>query len=82
MKVIYKIFKAASIKPLLRTYANSVYPIQGCRKVWKSGGARNTVVGIMAVRVVEFSNGVYKIRKIFSLKSTYPKEIIEFWELD
>jgi hypothetical protein len=33
---------------------------------------------IMAIRVVEFSNGVYKIRKIFALKSTYPKEIIEF----
>ena len=37
---------------------------------------------IMAVRVVEFSDGVYKIRKIFAKKSTYPKEIIEFWELD
>ena len=37
---------------------------------------------IMAVRVVEFSNGVYKIKKIFAKKSTYPKEIIEFWELD
>ena len=24
----------------------------------------------------------YKIRKIFEQKSTYPKEIIEFWELD
>jgi hypothetical protein len=33
---------------------------------------------IMTVRVVEFSNGVCKIRKIFALKSTYPKEIIEF----
>ena len=35
-------------------------------------------VRTMAIRVVEFSNGVYKIRKIFALKSTYPKEIIEF----
>ena len=32
----------------------------------------------MAVRVVEFSNGVYKIRKIFAKKSTNPKKIIEF----
>ena len=32
----------------------------------------------MAIRVVEFSNGVFKIRKIFENKSTYPKEIIEF----
>ena len=37
---------------------------------------------IMAVRVVEFSSGGYKIRKIFALESTYPKEIIEFWVLD
>ena len=36
----------------------------------------------MAIRVVEFSNGEYKIRKIFALESTYPKEIIEFWVLD
>ena len=33
---------------------------------------------IMAIRVVEFSNGVYKIRKIFAKKSTYPKKVIEF----
>jgi hypothetical protein len=32
----------------------------------------------MAIQVVEFSNGVHKIRKIFALKSIYPKEIIEF----
>ena len=30
---------------------------------------------IMAIRVVEFSNGGYKIRKVF-----YSMEIIEFWE--
>ena len=35
----------------------------------------------MAIRVVEFSNGGYKIRKIFAEESTYSKEIIEFWEL-
>jgi hypothetical protein len=29
----------------------------------------------MAIRVVEFSNGRYKIRKIFAKKSIYPKEI-------
>ena len=33
---------------------------------------------VMARRVVEFSNGGYKIRKIFALESTYPKKIIEF----
>ena len=32
----------------------------------------------MAIQVVEFSNGVYKIRKIFAKESTYAKEIIEF----
>ena len=31
------------------------------------------LVESMAVRVVEFSNGVYKIRKIFTNKSTYAK---------
>ena len=32
----------------------------------------------MAIRVVEFSNREYRIRKIFAQESTYPKEIIEF----
>jgi hypothetical protein len=32
----------------------------------------------MAIQVVEFSNGGYKIRNIFSQESTYLKEIIEF----
>ena len=36
----------------------------------------------MAIQVVEFSNGGYKIRKIFAHESIYPKEIIEFWVLD
>ena len=31
----------------------------------------------MAIRVVEFSNGEYKIRKIFAQESTYPKKMIE-----
>ena len=39
-------------------------------------------LAIMAIRVVEFSNGGYKIRKIFAKQSTYSKEIIEFWELN
>jgi hypothetical protein len=30
----------------------------------------------MAIQVVEFSNGGYKIRKIFAKESTHPKEII------
>ena len=33
---------------------------------------------IMAIRVVEFLNRGYKIRKIFAQESTYSKEIIEF----
>ena len=36
----------------------------------------------MVIRVVEFSSGVYKIRKILAWQSTYPKEIIQFWELE
>ena len=36
----------------------------------------------MAIRVVEFSNGGYKIRKVFAYESTYSKEFVEFWELD
>ena len=35
----------------------------------------------MEIRVVEFSSGGYKIKNIFAKESTYPKEIIEFWEL-
>ena len=38
----------------------------------------SSIIKGMAVRVVEFSNGVYKIRKIFAEESIYPKEIIEF----
>ena len=37
---------------------------------------------IMAIQVVEFSNGGYKIRKKNASESTYSKEIIEFWVLD
>ena len=36
----------------------------------------------MAIRVLEFSKGGYKIRKIFAQETTYPKEMIEFWVLD
>ena len=32
----------------------------------------------MAVRLVEFSNGGYKIRKIFTYESTYSEEILNF----
>ena len=37
-----------------------------------------STTGTMAIHVVEFSNGGYKIRKIFAYESTYPKKIIEF----
>jgi hypothetical protein len=33
---------------------------------------------VIAIQVVEFSSGGYKIRNIFEYESTYPKEIIEF----
>ena len=36
----------------------------------------------MAICVVEFSNGEYKVRKFFALESIHSKEINEFWELD
>ena len=36
----------------------------------------------MALPVMKFQDQGYKIRVIFAYKSTYPKEIIEFWELD
>ena len=36
----------------------------------------------MAIRAMEFSNGGYKISKIFAKESTYSKEIIEFCVLD
>jgi hypothetical protein len=32
----------------------------------------------VAIQVVEFSNGGYKIKKVFAEESTYSKEIIEF----
>ena len=36
----------------------------------------------MVTQAVDFSNRVYKFRKKIAWKSTYPKEIIEFWVLD
>ena len=38
-----------------------------------------STIGNMAMRVVEFSSGGYKVRKFFAKESTYQKEIIEFW---
>ena len=35
----------------------------------------------MAIPAMEFSRGVYKVIKVFGLKSTIPKEIVEFCEL-
>ena len=37
---------------------------------------------VMAFSVMEFQDQGYKIRKVFAKKSTYQKEMIEFWELD
>ena len=33
---------------------------------------------VMAIRVLELSNGGYKIKKVFASELTYPKEIIKF----
>ena len=46
---------------------------------WHSFLLSLSFTSIMAVRVVEFSNRGYKIRKIFAKESTCSKEIIEFW---
>ena len=53
------------------------------RVVKKKGTLKmsSTYLPIMAIRVVEFSNGGYKIRKIFAWEATYSKDFIEFWEL-
>ena len=45
----------------------------------KAEGSKMMVIKTLVIRVVEFSSGGYKIRKIFAEKSTYPKEIIKFW---
>ena len=45
---------------------------------WNYRGSPTCTVSTMAIWVVEFSNGGYKIRKIFAKESTYSKEIIEF----
>ena len=47
-------------------------------KSTKNMKKRQSIMYIMAIRVVEFSNGGYKIRKILASESTYSKEIIEF----
>ena len=41
-------------------------------------GTHHDKLCAMAIQVVEFSIGVYKIRKIFAKKSIYPKEIFAF----
>ena len=43
---------------------------------WRISWTLGTIT--FAVRVVQFSRGGYKIRKIFAKESIYPKEIIEF----
>ena len=50
-------------------------------KIWSDWFCVGILVS-MALPVREFQDQGYKIRKIFAKKSTYPKEIIEFWELD
>ena len=51
-------------------------------QIRKSTFCQKVTVYIMAVQVVEFKNGGYKIRKVFAQESTSLMEIIEFWELD
>ena len=37
-----------------------------------------SLIDTMALPVMEFQDQGFQVRKIFALKSTYPKEIIEF----
>ena len=57
----------------------------GCLLKWhdKQEQLRIVVIFIlgMTIQVDEFSSGVYKTGKIFAQKTTYRKEIIEYWEL-
>ena len=46
------------------------------------GWALSAVLGYGISGYGVFQDQGYKIRKVFAQKSTYPKEIIEFWELD
>ena len=54
--------------------------------VWVQSGTQiwlgTPMIQVMSIRFVEFSNGGYKIRKVFAYESTYSKEFVEFWELD
>ena len=45
---------------------------------YRTNMAKIDTMLIMAIRVEDISNGVYKIRKIFDKESTYSEEIFEF----
>ena len=49
---------------------------------WVGGPKIDILACVVAIRIVEFSNGGYKFRKIFARESIYSKEIIEFLVLD
>ena len=49
----------------------SILPINASRSL-------TGCINLMAIPVVKFSRGGYKIRKVFAQESTYPKEIVEF----
>ena len=50
-------------------------------RTWDSTTDDIIIMENMAIRVVEFSNGGKKLERFLPKKSTYSKEIIEFWEL-
>ena len=60
----------------------SVEILEEVRNFWQAHENTNFTTYVIAIRVMEFSIGGYKSRKIFALESTYPKDIFEFWELD
>ena len=53
-------------------------PFSGSKHISVKDSIRYGCVLVMVIKVVKFSSGRYKIRKIFASESTYPKEINEF----
>ena len=79
-------FKGCEILVIVHSAIDSFSMRRGLRDTWIQFVTQKRVanvsviflIGNMAIRVVEFLNGDYKIRKIFVQESTYPFEIFEF----
>ena len=48
------------------------------KKSWKFDARMGSDVHIMAIRVVEFSNKGYKVKKIFTYESTHQRKLLNF----